>query len=117
MNATSARLPNPMVPEDLEVHTWVEAEVDLAMREEEVEDVVVLIVVVSEEGEVTEVDSVVAEVAETVEDSDQAKWIPGETTDKTDANGHTSCDACFYGYFFFSLFNFIHIKLYPMDSF
>lgn len=53
------------------------------MREEEVEDVVVLIVVVSEEGEVTEVDSVVAEVAETVEDSDQAKWIPGNMSIST----------------------------------
>lgn len=101
MSATSARLPNPMVPEDLEVHTWVEVAVDLAMKEEVEEDVVVLIVVASEEGGVTEVDSVVAEVAVTVEDLDKAKWIPGETTDKTDANGHTSCDECFYVLFFF----------------
>lgn len=64
------------------VFTQVEVAVDLAMREEVAEDVVVLIVVVSEEGEVTEVVSVVEEVEVTVEDLDK-KWIPGNMSIST----------------------------------
>lgn len=60
----------------------MEVAVDLAMREEVAEDVVVLIVVVSEEGEVTEVVSVVEEVEVTVEDLDK-KWIPGNMSIST----------------------------------
>lgn len=94
MSAISARLQSPMDPEGRVVPTWVAAEV-LVRKGGEVEVVVVLIVVASEAEVVIEEDSGVAEV-ETVEVMDQAKWIPGVTTDRTDVSGHTSWTHSFF---------------------
>lgn len=91
MNATSARHPNLMDPED---RKWV---VDLKTEEVVVE---VDLTEVDLEAEVAiEVDSE-AEVA-TVVDLDQTKWILGEITDKTAESDRIKCE-CLFCIFFLS---------------
>lgn len=93
-----------MAPEGRAALTWV-----VVVEEEDLvttggaEAVVASIVVASEGEVVTEEASGVVE-AETAGVMDQAKWIPGATTDRTDVIGHTSRDALFLRLYCFILY-------------
>lgn len=82
-----------MAPEGRVALTWV-VEEEVLVTTGGVEAAVASIVAASEEEVATEEDSEVVE-AETAGVMDQAKWIPGATTDRTDVTGHTSQDALF----------------------